>query len=119
MRLLMSIPAIPLSNLACVASNLNTVLDDDLYSYQNPQVGVFNPANAGVLNRVGFTVSAGTTYQMQISGLSEGQVDVAVQPIALQVLLVNQASTNNTDQSVNFNAVVKIGQFWDLSLQHR
>jgi PKD repeat protein len=97
-----------LSSLTCIASNLNTVLDDDLYSYQNPDVGIFSPANAGVPDRVGFTASAGTTYQIQISGLSEGLIDIAVQPIALKILSVNQVSTNK-DGSVNFNAVVEVG----------
>lgn len=97
-----------LSSLVCITSNLNSVLDDDLYSYGNPSVGVFNPANAGILNRVGFTASAGTTYQIQVSGLSEGPIDIAVQPIALKVLSVHFVSTNS-DGSINFNAMVEIG----------
>jgi hypothetical protein len=98
-----------LTNLVCLASNLNTVLNNDLYAYSNSQVGVLSPANAGVLNRVGFTASAGTNYQIQISGLSQGLIDIAVQPIALKVVSVNRTSTNSADQSVNFNGVVQVG----------
>jgi hypothetical protein len=98
-----------LSNLVCVASNLLSVLNNDLNAYTNAQVGVLNPANAGILNRVGFTASAGTNYQIQISGLSQGSIDIAVQSVALKVLTLNRTATNNTDQSINFNGVVQIG----------
>jgi hypothetical protein len=96
------------SNLVCVTSNLNTVLDYELYN-QNPNNGVYTPVNAGLTNCLGFTAHAGTNYYFQISGLTNGTINIAVQPVALKVLSVNELATNNTDQSVNFNAQVQIG----------
>jgi hypothetical protein len=105
-----------LTNLVCIASNLNTVLNYDLYYqnvfngyYQNEDNGIYNPTNAGIPQRVGFTASAGTNYQIQIAGLRQGIIDIAVQPIAVKVVPpVNQVHTN-ANGSVNFNAVIQVG----------
>ncbi len=96
-----------LTNLVCVASNLNTVLEYDLY-YNNPNNGTYTPVNAGVTNRLAFTARTGTNYHIQISGLSEGTINIAVQPVALKVLSVNELNTN-ADQSVNFSAQIEVG----------
>ena len=55
-----------LSNLVCIASNLTTVLDNELY----PNLAT----NVGVSNRVNFTATAGTHYQVQVSGLTSGPI---------------------------------------------
>jgi hypothetical protein len=96
-----------LPGLLCVASNLNTVLNYELY-YQNPENGVYSPFNGGLTNRLEFTAIAGTKYQIQISSLTEGPIQVAIQPVALKVLSVNSFVTNG-DGSINFKATVAAG----------
>jgi hypothetical protein len=96
-----------LKSLLCVASNLNTVLNYELY-YQNPENGVYSPFNGGLTNRLEFTAVAGTKYQIQVSGLTEGPIDIAVQPVALKVLSVNSLVTNG-DSSINFKTTIAAG----------
>ena len=105
-----------LTNLVLITNNLNTVLNYDLYYqnvyggyFQGEYNGIYNPTNAFIPSRVGFTASAGTNYKIQVSGFREGLIDIAVQTIALKVVAsVNQVHTN-ADGSVNFNAVVQVG----------
>ena len=87
-----------LAGLTCVASNLSTVLDNSTN----------DPADAGISNRVIFTATAGTQYQIQISGLEfSGRIHLQVNPVALQVLGVVQ--TNNPDGTISFGASVGVG----------
>lgn len=87
-----------LTGLTCIASNLFTVLDDETN----------DPADAGLSNRVSFTATAGTAYQIQVCGIgSSGLIHLEVGPVALQVLDVTQ--TNNADGTISFGASVGVG----------
>ena len=89
-----------ISNLSLVTSNLITVLDTE--------VNTNLLANAGITNRVNFTATAGTHYQIQVSGLSSGTIAIAAQTTALKVVSVTPLSTN-ADGSIPFNAQIQIG----------
>ncbi len=89
-----------LSNLVCIASNLTTVLDE--------QVNTNLINSAGLSNRVSFTASAGGHYQIQVSGINPGTINIAAQTTALKIVSVTPLSTNS-DGSIPFTAVVQVG----------
>jgi uncharacterized repeat protein (TIGR03803 family) len=88
-----------LDALSGVADNLDTVLNTEAFPT--------NIANARLQNRVGFSATAGTTYQIAVCGFRPGSIGISVQPIGIHILSLTQST--NSDLTVSFSAQVQIG----------
>lgn len=76
--------------LICVASNLPAITN-----------------LSGLSNQVSFVATAGTTYQIGISGFAEGNINFDIEPVTVGVSGLN--STVQPDQTTAFNFTANIG----------